>query len=81
MGIIKCEQVFAGIFPFSSLFEIKMKVLTTFGVKIQTRKSKNPTKNCFCTYDTQYNNIYSFGQLSSAYLICLEMKEFSKNAL
>jgi len=24
MGIIKCEKVFAGIFTFSSLFEIKM---------------------------------------------------------
>ena len=28
MGIIKCEKVFAGIFTFSNLFEIKMKVLT-----------------------------------------------------
>jgi len=28
MGIIKCEKVFAGIFTFSSLFEIKMKVFS-----------------------------------------------------
>ena len=30
MGIIKCEKVFAGIFTFSSLFEIKMKILSFF---------------------------------------------------
>ena len=27
MGIIECEKVFAGIFIFSRLFKIKMKIL------------------------------------------------------
>ena len=37
MGIIKCEKGFAGIFIFSSLFKIKMKVFshrTLWNVKI-----------------------------------------------
>jgi len=48
MGFIKNEKVFVGIFTFSSLFKIKMKL-----------KIKNTAKH-FCTHDTLYNNIYVF---------------------
>ena len=49
MGIIKCEKVFDGIFTFSSLFEIKMKVFLHRIVRWENT-----------LFLTHYNDIYSF---------------------
>ena len=50
--IFKCEKVFVGIFIFSSLSKIKMKVFSH-------------RNTFFCTHDTHFNNIYSFIQFYS----------------